>query len=203
MSPDQSDEDPPAANPFLPRLLINRGDIDACLNDPETIRNNYIKRETAIRTIAILYLLGAVLGIFLTIFTALQVITGDGSDNRTAYQDLGVNLSAGVVAGVLGFGLRTLKGWARSACIGLSWVGVTGAVLRLNPISLAINITMLCLLYGRRSSYVCSSEYRAICDQASHLNRKTATVIRVLCALVVLEMVGLLAVAIVGIAYKL
>ena len=89
---------------------------------------------------------------------------------------------------VAGWGLRTLRPWARKPGIVVAAIGLLGF-----PIGTLINAYVLWLLASRNGRMVLSAEYAAIMEATPHIRYRMPFVIWLLLGLVVLLAVAMLA----------
>ncbi len=153
--------------------------------EAEEIRRKYIKHEASVKSIGILYFIGAV---FLALASFGAVLDKE--------EPLGVRFFAAIILISLGTfqfwvgtGLRALKPWARIPTGILSGIGLFGF-----PIGTIINAYILYLILCKKSSTVFSPEYQQIIAATPHIKYKTPVIIWILLAiLIALFAIGLLA----------
>ncbi|MEZ6034801.1 MAG: hypothetical protein R3C17_17035 [Planctomycetaceae bacterium] len=161
--------------------------------DAERIRTELISHEASIKSIGVLYLLGAVFGtlagIFLTV-TAVYAMAQDGA------QDAVVGLLAGIFItglslgqGFVGFGLRRLRGWTRIPVGILSGIGLLGF-----PVGTLINGYILYLIFSQKGSRVFAPEYQAIIQQTPHIKYQTSIIVKIFLVFL-LAMIGFIILA--------
>jgi hypothetical protein len=191
LPPDRS----PDVNPYAPPEA-NLGEMpvaSAELTVAELIRETYIAHETSIRAIGFLQQIGGgvLLGL-LVLFIAVAIAPSTGSMGRSSpfIHGLVVYLAfLAVISFTLGFGLRSLRSWARwitavlvllsllATLGGLAFEGVRGD----NMASVAgrfvgtaiIPSYILYLLFCPKANMVFSPEYQAIIAQTPHVKLKT------------------------------
>jgi hypothetical protein len=147
--------------------------------DPESIRRSLIGHESSIRSIGILYYLGALLLSFgaIAAFFFLATRIGVGST------ELSVITAMLALAGLelwVGFAIRRLKPWSRIAAGVLSVIGLFGF-----PIGTLINGYILYLLFSKKGSTVYSEDYQTIIAQTPQVRYRTSIVVWVLVGLLV------------------
>jgi hypothetical protein len=154
--------------------------------DAVQIRQEHIGHEASIRSIGILYYLGAIL-----------MILAGGISGFAFSQEYG-DVSAVMTVFLIGFGVLYL--WMGSALRALSSkvrhvAGVFAGLGLLGfPVGTLINGYILYLLYSKKGKMVFSEEYQAIRLATPHVKYKTSVVVWVLLIIILL----LLAAAILG-----
>ena len=147
----------------------------------EDIRQAHIGHEASVRSIGVLYLLGAVLlmvaavGLFFTLATRLAGVDA---------------LQMGIFAAMLALGglqfwtglaIRRLRPWSRVAAGVVSGIGLLGF-----PIGTLINGYILYLLFSRKGATVFSEDYQRVIAQTPHVRYRTSLFLWVVLGLVVL-----------------
>lgn len=167
-------------NPYAPPQASIRPPALPSRVDAESLRREHINTEASIKSVGILYYLGAVLGIAV----GASML---GSDDVGSAALL---LSIGVVQLVAGFGLRRLRSWARIPTIIVSGIGLLGF-----PIGTLISAYILFNLLGKQGRYVMTPEYRQIIAATPHVKNKTSRaawiVLLVLLAVLALALIWL------------
>lgn len=164
----------PLQNPYeAPVVYDAAGRADSTA---EQVRKAHISHEASIKSIGVLYLLG---GILLIVISMVIVVTSVGSGRET------VNLVAAVLGVVylgLGslqlataFGLRKLAPWSRWISVVFSSIGLIGF-----PIGTLISAYFLYLLLSQKGTMVFSDEYKAIINATPHVKYKTSIVVWIL-----------------------
>lgn len=143
-------------------------------NSATLIRKDHIKHEASIKSVGMLYFLGAV---FLGI-TAIVGLASGGSDGLAAGIVL-LCFTAGLI--VAGIGIRGLKPWARIVSGVLSGIGLIGF-----PLGTIINAYILYLLFSRKGATVFSKDYQEVIAATPHIKYRTSIVVWILVGLVVL-----------------
>jgi hypothetical protein len=152
-------------------------------NAAEDIRNEHIKHEASVKSVGVLYFIGAFIMILL------------GGIMLIATAGLGV-LEALVLVCLAGFqfatglALRRLKRWARIVAGIFSGVGLLGF-----PLGTIINGFILYLLFSKKGKMVFSPEYQEVIAQTPHIKYRTSIVVwialGILLLLVLLGVVGI------------
>ncbi|WP_156817098.1 hypothetical protein [Rubritalea marina] len=154
----------------------------------EVIRQEHIKHEASIKSVGLLYLLGAcVMGM-----TAIGQLVSIDYDLRPGMLIYG--LICFVIATVqcfIGINLRKLKRWVRIpaaivAGLGLLWF----------PIGTLINGYILYLICGKKGSMVFSPEYAEVIETTPQVKYKTSKLTRVVLIVVLLSLIAAICYAI-------
>lgn len=153
--------------------------------EAEAIRRAHISHEASIKSVGILYLLGAAL----VCLAALVFVAGGvgGAAGPGAFVG-GIKLVVmavffllfGALQGAVGLGLRRLRRWTRIAAGILSGIGLLGF-----PLGTLINGYILYLLFSKKGATVFSAEYQRIIAQTPHVKHRTSVVAWVMLGLVV------------------
>ncbi|MDD9934677.1 MAG: hypothetical protein OXT09_13795 [Myxococcales bacterium] len=144
----------------------------------EAIRQEHIKHEASVRSIGMLYYVGA--GMYL--LTAIMLMVGALGDEEFSGAGLGVlMLFLVAIPGLVGWGIRRLKTWARMTSIVLSCIGLLGF-----PLGTLINGYILYLLLSAKGRMIFSDEYRQVVEATPHVKYRTSVVVLVLFGLLVL-----------------
>ena len=175
----------PFASPTVEATLQPVGVDDA--SDAVRIRRQYIKHEASVKSVGVLYYLGAIGGGF---GIAMSIV--EGIDSNQFGAGLSIAAICATVAAVfvlLGVGMRKLARWVRIP------VGLLSVVGLLNfPFGTLINAYILYLVFGAKGNVVFSPEYQEVIRRTPHVKYKTSPVVVVL--LVIL--LAFLAIAIAG-----
>ncbi|MDI1315312.1 hypothetical protein [Prosthecobacter sp.] len=154
----------------------------------ELIREEHINTEATIKSVGILYYLGA---FALILYGVLMIITGirTGRDSLLVSIIIGVVLLAvGTGQGIVAYGLRRLQSWARIPTIILSSIGLLGF-----PIGTLINIYILIKVSGQQGKFIMTPEYQQIIAATPHVKRKTSIVVWVILIVLLLVLIGIIA----------
>ncbi|HEY1048759.1 MAG TPA: hypothetical protein VGE39_03350 [Prosthecobacter sp.] len=146
--------------------------------EAESIRREFIRHETSIRSLGCLYWLAAV------VFSSVLVV-GLVNVQSMPLRHLAYMLVQAVLAAAIGRGLRTLQRWAGIlaalwACVGMA-LGL--ASLPFGAISMVISAYIIFLMVGTKGRRVLTPEYRAIVLETPHVKPRTSVVVWVLLAL--------------------
>ena len=154
----------------------------------ELTRQEHINTEATIKSVGLLYYLGA----FIVVLSGLLcIILGISSGRDAAWVSRlsGVVLLAiGVGQGVVAYGLRRLQSWARIPTVILSSIGLIGF-----PVGTLINIYILVKILGQQGKFVMTPEYQRIIAATPHVKRKTSIVVKVLLVLLLIILIGIIA----------
>lgn len=150
----------------------------ATAGDAERIRTELISHEASIKSIGVLYLLGAALGTLAGIFLTLAGVWAMAQNGQ---QDAVFGLMAGVFItglslgqGFVGFGLRRLRAWTRIPVGILSGIGLLGF-----PLGTLINAYILYLIFSTKGSRVFAPEYLEIIQQTPHIKYQTSRIVKI------------------------
>jgi hypothetical protein len=196
-------------NPYAPPKASLEGAPRAATPDlerAEAMRRHYLNHEASVKSIGSLYLLGAVLGGFFTVFALIVMFGGGpglapGAADQTGLMAFVAVLYGGITAlsTVLGIGLIRLRTWARwivAVLTGLNLVAslfyvAVLALARPHPvffviagITLLIPAYILYLLVSPKGTVVFSPEYRRIIEQTPHIKYKTSCLVKGLLILI-------------------
>lgn len=143
-------------------------------NNAEQIRQDHIKHEASIKSVGILYFLGAAL-VILAGTTGLMTRQGEG---------IGVGvilLCLGILQICVGVGVRQLKSWARIPTAVLSGIG-----LLMFPLGTLINGYILYLVLCQKGRTVFSDDYKRTIERTPHIKYKTSIVVWIFLGLLLL-----------------
>lgn len=155
--------------------------------DPGSIRRKHINHESSIRSIGLLYYLGAgIWGLisltplsFISRLPNDQVVTGS-----TVSQLFIFFLICAALATLMFFtgrGLRTLAGWGRGLGFILAILGLIAI-----PIGTILSLYLLYLLISKKGHMVFSPEYQEIIAATPDIKSRTSLVVWVIFGLVIL-----------------
>lgn len=152
--------------------------------DAEAIRQEHIKHEASVKSVGVLYYLGAIAMVVMGVFSfvgasALGGRGGSGGDLAGAGVGV-VFIALGVGQFIVGTGLRKLRKWARIPTGILSGFGLLGF-----PIGTLINAYILYLVFSRKGKMVFSDEYKEIVEQTPHIRYRTSIVVWIVLGIVV------------------
>jgi hypothetical protein len=154
---------------------LREGVLDA--NSSEQIRKDHISHEASIKSIGILYYVGAAMMVIVGFLSATSAIP---SSTNFAIGGGVVFFSLGVILVCTGIGLRKLKRWARVVSAILSGFGL----LRF-PVGTFINAYVLYLLLSKKGRMVFSQEYQRIIAETPDIKYKTSLLIWILVAIAI------------------
>ena len=147
-------------------------------NNAEQIRKEHLKHEASVKSVGILYFLGAT---FLLIAGVAGLVTADGAEKL-----FGLVLAAlGVLQMWVGIGVRRLKSWARIPTAVLSGIGLLAF-----PLGTLINGYILYLVLCQKGKIVFSEEYKRVIEQTPHIKYKTSIVVWIFLGLLIV-LIGL------------
>jgi len=145
----------------------------------EDLRNAFIKHEASVKSIGVLYYLGAI-----AVFMAGIAAVIPGATKLTGLEAVFVGaflLVLSLAQILVGTGLRRLRKWARIPTGILAGVGLLGF-----PIGTLINSYILYLVFSKKGALVFSDEYQAAIAQTPHIKYRTSKLIWILLGLVLL-----------------
>ncbi len=150
----------------------------------DEIRRQYLSHEASVKSIGVLYLLGAIFlvpaGLALMGMAVYGMITADAKIESAGFlMEVGI-VALGVLQGMTGLALRKLKSWARSVGILFSAIGLIGF-----PIGTLISGYFLYLLISKKGVYVFSEEYQQVIAATPHIKYKTSIVVWIFLGLLV------------------
>lgn len=148
----------------------------------EETRKEYLKHEASVKSIGVLYYLGAIIIVLLGVANAIAGVAQ--SEPVPVLVGL-VLLALGVGQFWVGTGLRRLKKWARIPTGILSGIGLLGI-----PIGTIINAYILYLVFSRKGAMVFSEEYQEVIRQTPHIKYRTSIIVWIFLGLI-LAVIGL------------
>lgn len=169
-------------NPYAPPLadLSPQEKPDAL-----RLREEHINVEATIKSVGVLYFLGAMVVI-------LFGVMGFASGETTGRLPLAIFFCGlGFFQGWVGYGLRKLQSWARIPTIIFSCIGLLAF-----PLGTLINGYILSQLLSKKANFVLSDEYKSIIIATPQVKRKTSKVVWVLLFAFIALLVGSLLVGI-------
>lgn len=140
----------------------------------QAIRRQYLRHETAIKSIGqFYYLIGGLTALAAAIFLGTVFFTELSRPQLTERILLAVLLVAiyGAFAAVfftIGYGLYRLRGWVKWPVGILSGIGLLSV-----PIGTLINAYILYVVFGKKGKMVFSPEYQEIVRQTPHIQYRT------------------------------
>lgn len=187
-------------NPFAPTSHVGVTDSAATdMADIEALRKAHLKHEASIKSIGVLYVLGAVflapIGLLMLV-GVIGVLAEPRGRNVSAVLVAGAiglaYFTLGVFQGYVGIGLHKLKHWARTPAVMLSSIGLLAI-----PIGTLISIYFLYLLLSEKGKVILSPPYQDVLAQTPHIKYRTSAVLRILLGLFVMLVAGMLVVKLV------
>lgn len=170
-----------AANPYAaPAARV--ADIGAN-PQADAIRRAHINHETSIRSVGLLYYLGAVA---VTLGGLMMLI---GISVRDDVWTAVILLLLGAVQIFAGWGVRALQAWGRAVGSVLSVIGLLGF-----PVGTLINSYILYLFFSKKGRTIFSPAYLEVIAATPEIKYRTSIVVWILLGLVI----ALIAVAIVA-----
>ena len=161
--------------PPQPPLPPESGNFD--LAEAESIRRAHIRHEASIKSIGILYLLGA-----LILATAAVIALFDPQPSLGA--KMTTSLACLALAGLqiwVALGLRQLRRPARIATIVLSTIGLLGV-----PIGTIINAYVLYLMLSRKGRTIFAPDYQTIIAATPEIRYRTSIIVWIALGLLLL-----------------
>jgi len=150
---------------------LNEGTVG---NQSEQIRKAHIKHETSVRSIGLLYFLGAAI---LILAGPIGFLSNEGGGALVAL----CLLILGAAQISVGIGLRGLKPWSRVPTGILSGIGLLGF-----PIGTLINGYILFLVFSKKGATVFSEGYKRVIEETPHIRYRTSIVVWIFLALLLL-----------------
>jgi hypothetical protein len=187
-------EDPFGPNPYAP--TTNVSEVQIATDDVEAYRRAYLNHEASVKSIGLLYMLGAIFMVPVGAFMVFgAVFAGQAQADAAVMAVVGViYLGLGLLQGYAALGLRRLDPRARVVAIVLSVIGLLGI-----PIGTLISAYFLYLLLSEKGQIVFSEHYKQVILQTPHIKYKTSIVVWILLIiLLVLIAFGLLAALLAG-----
>ncbi len=174
----------PAAqiNPYAP-IASSASFGQAGDGNSESIRKAHLSHEASIKSIGVLYLLGAIIGFLLTILYVVGGISSLLFPQKPESVAIGVMLIVlAIVVGaistiqfILARGLSRLTPWSRIGGIVLSCLGLLAI-----PIGTLISAYFLYLLGSQKGIYIFSPEYAQVIAATPHIKYKTSIIVWIL-----------------------
>ena len=167
-----------AANPYAPPAARVE---DVSLNsEAEAIRRTHINHEAAVKSAGLLYYLNGALTLVGLASVAVSGVRGPG---ELAAAALLVAMALGL--GLVGWGVRKLRPWARALGCLLSGIGLFGF-----PVGTLINGYILYLLLSRKGRTIFSPAYQDVIAATPHIKYRTSIVVWIFLALAVFLLVA-------------
>ncbi len=153
----------------------------------EAIRQEHINTEATIKSVGVLYYLGA----FLLIVAGIPNFLSQTSPSGVTVTPIGIGILLVVLGlgfGFVGRGLRGLQSWARIPTIIFACFGLLGF-----PLGTLINAYILVKVCGKQGSFVMTPEYQRIIEATPHIKRKSSILAMVLLAILIIVLIGIIA----------
>jgi len=164
-------------------------------SDAESIRRAHIAHEASIKSIGILYFLGAA---FLFFAGAVGVLGSLRADSRIEALLISVVLIAfGAVEIAAGIGIRKFAAWAKFVVAVISALGLLAF-----PVGTIINGYILYLLFSKKGAFIFSPEYQHIIATTPDVKYKTSILVWIFLGFILLLVGFGVVAAVVGMAGK-
>jgi hypothetical protein len=175
-------------NPFAAPESLDHAK-DSMGTDAERIRSALIGHEASIQSIGFLYILGSIFAVLFGIVVTLSASQAMAVGRPATELSIALGTAAfflGIGLGIVGFGLRHLKSWARIPVGVISGLGLIAV-----PIGTIINGYFLYLIFSEKGNRVFSPEYQEIIRQTPHIKYRTSIITKILLVLLLI-FVGLI-----------
>jgi hypothetical protein len=154
--------------------IVNSASNQQPPSPEEAVRKKYINHEASVKSIALLYGLGAiftiiigVIGLIMPMHNKVPLVT---TILHIAFCILFIGI--GVTQFCVGCGLQKLRQWARIPTIILSSIGLLAF-----PLGTVINAYILYLVISEKGKVVLSNEYKAVIQATPHIRYKTSIIV--------------------------
>jgi hypothetical protein len=148
-------------------------------SDVEDIRNEHIKHEASVKSVGVLYFIGACFLVLVGVMSLLQPSSPVTDAFSAIFAILFFLIGAAQFA--VAIGLRRLKSWARPIAGLFAVVGLIGF-----PIGTIINAYILYLLFSKKGKTVFSPEYQEVIAQTPHIKYRTSIIVWIALGILVL-----------------
>ncbi len=144
----------------------------------DAIRRENLSHEASVRSIGLLYLIGAVLMMFVGlvgVIMGIVTLTRGGDAATAGVIAIVVSIVYSAMGGLnwfIGSGLRNLQNWARITAGIFAIPGLLGI-----PVGTLISAYFLYILLSKKGEFVCSEHYRRVVASTPHIKYKTSIVI--------------------------
>jgi hypothetical protein len=144
----------------------------------DTIRREHIKHEASIKSIGVLYFMGAVFVILMAgvmIAGSLGSMASQSGQGGAALMSAALGIVFLVIAGLqiwAGIGVRRLQPWSRIVAGVLSGIGLLGF-----PLGTAINAYILYLLFSKKGTTIFSDGYKEVIRQTPDIKYRTSIIV--------------------------
>lgn len=154
----------------------------------EIIRKEYLNTEATIKSVGILYYLGAIVLILVSVIP----FTKSNPDLRSSdLIPVVLFLLLSIGMGVTAYGLRRLQSWTRIASIIISSIALIIGLINLSG-GIIIHIYILVKMMGKQAAFVLTPEYQQIVANTPHVKRKTSVLVWVLLIVLLMVLIGIL-----------
>ncbi len=147
-------------------------------SDVEDIRNEHIKHEASVKSVGVLYFIGA---FFMVLLGGMILVAPSGPTGVETVMAGGFIICAAALQFATGLALRRLKRWARIVAGIFSGVGLLGF-----PLGTIINGFILYLLFSKKGKTVFSPEYQEVIAQTPHIKYRTSIIVWIVLGILVL-----------------
>jgi hypothetical protein len=144
-------------------------------SDAEDIRNEHIKHEASVKSVGVLYFIGACVLVLVGVMSLLQPSSPVTDAFSAIFAILFFLIGAAQFA--VAIGLRRLKSWARPIAGLFAGIGLIGF-----PIGTIINAYILYLLFSKKGKTVFSPEYQEVIAQTPHIKYRTSIIVWIILA---------------------
>jgi hypothetical protein len=165
-------------NPYAPPLAPLLPPPLQPHSDAEAVRREHINTEATIKTVGVLYYLGA----FIVIASGLSMAAS--SEPTSQNVPMAILVTLGIAQFIVGYGLRRLRSWARIPTMLFSGIGLLGF-----PIGTLINGYILVKVLGKQGRFVMTPEYRDIIAATPHVKNKTSRAVWILLAVLIVVLI--------------
>ena len=154
------------------------------LDDPRSIRKAHISHEASVKSIGVLYYLGAFC------LLGFGVLGFSNEKGRTLSEQITIGMflcAFGVLQFWTGVGLRRLRPWAKTPTGILSGIGLLGF-----PVGTLINAYVLYLVFSKKGATVFSPQYQAIIAATPDIKYRTSVIVWVFLGLLLAVLLAIL-----------
>jgi len=164
-------------NPYQPP----EADLDSitapALVNAEMLRKEHLNHEASIKSIGLLYFIGAIALVILGISSIIGI---DSAAPDLAVASAALLVVLGVLYLWIGTGLRKLKRSVRNIAGVFATLGLIGF-----PVGTLINGYILYLLFSKKGTVVFSNEYRRVIESTPNIKYKTSIIVWIFVALLI------------------
>jgi hypothetical protein len=159
--------------------FVNTVSVQQPAPSQEDIRKKYLNHEACVKSIGLLYYLGAILTILLGV-GGLIAPRHDEVPLSTIMRHTVLCIlliGIGVFQFCVAYGLQKLRQWTRIPTIILSSIGLIGF-----PIGTVVNAYILYLVVSKKGKVVLSNEYKAVIQATPHIRYKISIIVWIVLA---------------------